>query len=124
MRRLGLALGVSGGEGTHLGEPAGEAQQLPALAGEEAGEVARADGLCVEAGVGFEPPAEVGASPGAEAVAAGGVPEKAESFEDGRPPWRGWAGAAGAAWAGRWARRPVCSLTGAGPGGAGGCARL
>ena len=69
------------GVGVHLGEPVGEVEELAAFGEEEVEEVAGADGFGVEAGVGFETPAEVGAAPGAEAVAAGGGPEEVEGFE-------------------------------------------
>lgn len=45
-------------------------------------EVPQADLLGVQAGVGFQAPAEVGAAPGTEAMAPGGVPEEAEGFEE------------------------------------------
>ena len=65
----------------HLGEPVEEAEKLAAFGEEEVEEVAGADGFGVEAGVGFETPAEVGAAPGAETMAASGGPEEADGFE-------------------------------------------
>ncbi len=65
----------------HLGEPVEVVEDLAALGEEEAEEVAQADVFGVEAGVGFKTPFEVGAAPGAEAMAAGGGPEEVEGLE-------------------------------------------
>ena len=80
----GNCLGVVGvgvaGDCVHLREPAGEAEELFAIGEEESAEVAETDGFGVEAGVGFEAPAEIGTAPGSEAMAAGGVPKKAKGL--------------------------------------------
>lgn len=62
-------------------DPAEKVQQIPARGPDESEDVARGKGFGLLAGVGFDAPAKVFAAPGGEPVAAGGVPEKAESGE-------------------------------------------
>ena len=52
------------GESMHLPGPAEKAKELTLLLPHEVQEVSRLDGLCGLAGVGLQPPAQIGASPG------------------------------------------------------------
>src|SRR6185437_2296333 len=68
-RILRMRFGVA----AHLCQPAAEAKDLPALGDEESPEIARADFPGVLSGESFQTPAQIGASPGTQAGAAGGV---------------------------------------------------
>src|SRR5579875_774841 len=61
--------------------PAEEVQQVPFFAPGEAQHIERHDFFRLHAGVGFHAPLEVFATPRAEAMAAGGVPQKTNGGE-------------------------------------------
>jgi len=62
----------------HLARPAQKSPQLPPLAPHELPELQKSDLGHFDAGVGFDPPQEIGTPPRSQVVALGGVPEKAQ----------------------------------------------
>jgi|SRR5271157_2782559 len=73
----------------HLARPLEEAQKLFALTPRESEELQEADALHFYAGVGFNSPAEIGATPRREVMAASRVPQKAQDVAHGRNQYIG-----------------------------------
>jgi len=74
LRALRLRVDVA----VHLACPLEEAPEITALGPQEFPEFEEADLRHLDAGVGLDAPEEIGAAPGSNTVASGGVPEKTE----------------------------------------------
>src|ERR1700728_2047600 len=82
--------------GIHAVDPAEKTQKIPLLAPDETDDIAQAQLVSFHAGVSLDAPFEIFAAPGAEAMAAGGIPDESqrrkqssESFRPLREPGAG-----------------------------------
>jgi len=78
-RTLGLGVGVA----IHLGRPLEKAPEAGALAPEKFPELKETDLRHFDAAVGLNAPQQVGAAPRGQAMAFGGIPQKAERVAHG-----------------------------------------
>ena len=77
-RRSSRVLRLDPGIAFHFAGPLQEAKQLHAFAPSESKKFEETDAMHLDTGVGFNPPAQIGAAPGGEAMAAGRVPQEAQ----------------------------------------------
>jgi hypothetical protein len=71
----------------HAIGPAEEAKEVSLFAPDKAENVASTEFFGFHPGVSFDTPTEIFAAPGAEAVAAGGIPDESQRREQGVGSW-------------------------------------